>query len=105
MKKSWHCFFYFDKYINKETAGTSLFLLINHPSKTLGGILQSVCAVPWVFRDLQDQARFLTQILVALEEVAHDYGGDEMEGLLQTRQTVNKVVSEESIKNTGQRPA
>lgn len=45
-------------------------------SNTLYGILKSIQPALHDLRDLQDQARFLAQTLVALGGVAHDCGGD-----------------------------
>lgn len=45
-------------------------------SNTLYRILKSIQPALHDLRDLQDQARFLAQTLVALGGVAHDYGGD-----------------------------
>lgn len=45
-------------------------------SNALYEVIKSMSRVPPVVRDLQDQARFLTQTLAALEGAAHDYGND-----------------------------
>jgi hypothetical protein len=45
-------------------------------SNALYDVVKSMTRVRPVVRDLQDQARFLTQTLGALEGAAHDYGDD-----------------------------
>ena len=54
----------------------SQIVSLHDTSNTLYEILKSVHPAPRDFRDLQDQARFLTQTLAAFKGAAHDCGGD-----------------------------
>lgn len=54
----------------------SQIVSLHDVSNTLYEILKSVQPALHDLRDLQDQARFLTQTLVALGGVVHDCGGD-----------------------------
>lgn len=60
----------------RKSIAISQILTLFDDSYALCEILQSVRPAPIDFRTLRNQARFLTQTLVALEGVAYDYTGD-----------------------------